>query len=265
NYRLMLNKKPMKGGGMDLHYAQCGAGREGSDTPFQWETVELKDGKNVRSPGSRKLRTKNCEDRVSAAHEQLHKTNPQHRAVTANLKTAEEDDLKRGSSMLFSAATAAALLVLFLNADAKSLTRGRGSRGSKISRPTGSVGPSDGPQSVRGDEIPMEGIKKTDRLPAVIAASVGNLTFVDGCDIAVLFQLWGEENVRRYQVAFKMDENKVTPLIATCEERHAEWIPEDKDFAELLEGFTTKAGSCLEIFDFLFNRAVAINKKLRNE
>ncbi|KAF4692350.1 hypothetical protein FOZ60_013708 [Perkinsus olseni] len=94
NYRLMLNKKPMKGGAMDLHYAQCGAGREGSDTPFQWETVELKDGKNVRSPGSRKLRTKNCEDRVSAAHEQLHKTNPQHRAVTANLKTAEEDDLK---------------------------------------------------------------------------------------------------------------------------------------------------------------------------
>ncbi|KAF4668680.1 hypothetical protein FOL46_001857 [Perkinsus olseni] len=94
NYRLMLNKKPMEGGGMDLHYAQCGATKKGSDTPLQWETVELKDGKSVRSPGSRKLRTKNCEDRVSAAHEQLHKSNPQHRAVTANLKTAEEDDLK---------------------------------------------------------------------------------------------------------------------------------------------------------------------------
>ncbi|KAF4678594.1 hypothetical protein FOZ62_022661, partial [Perkinsus olseni] len=119
------------------------------------------------------LRTKNCEDRVSAAHEQLHKTNPQHRAVTANLKTAEEDDLKVylmalvetcGSSMLFSAATAAALLVLFLNADAKSLTRGRGGRGSKIT----STDPSDSPGSARADEIPMEEIDKLDRLPAVI-------------------------------------------------------------------------------------------------
>ncbi|KAF4729566.1 hypothetical protein FOZ63_019058, partial [Perkinsus olseni] len=137
--------------------------------------------------------------------------------------------------MLFSAA--AALLVLFLNADAKSLTRGRGSRGYKISRPR------DSPGSARADEIPMEEIDKLDRLPAAIAASVGNLIFVDGCEIAVLFQSWGEEDVRKYRVAFKRGEKNINPFIATCEKRHAEWIPDDKDFAELLEGFTTKAGS----------------------
>lgn len=47
------------------------------------------------SRGSGRVQAKDCEAKVSATHQQLHRTDPYHRAVTQRLRTATPvDDIK---------------------------------------------------------------------------------------------------------------------------------------------------------------------------
>ncbi|KAF4706203.1 hypothetical protein FOZ63_027549 [Perkinsus olseni] len=121
--------------------------------------------------------------------------------------------------------------------------------------------------SAKAEEIPMKEINMSDKLPGPTVAAIDYLRYGDGCELKVVTQSDDPRRPWKHHIAFeRAPGGKLKPVFVTCEKRSAEMIPEGKDFTELLEGFAESktADSCLLIFDQLFNRALDINKGLRD-